>query len=108
MMIHNRIWTRYFTRLCIIITSSENHNFVKIRANHGKKKSSKFTKKITHLDVVQDIVQDISHRRSRVWIKYCIRLCIIISSRCMIFFINLDDFFTLICMNFYEIVVCTE
>ena len=29
--------------------SSANHNFVKIRANHGKK-SSKFIKKFTHLD----------------------------------------------------------
>ena len=29
---------------------SVNHNFMKTRANHSKKKSSKFTKKITHID----------------------------------------------------------
>ena len=50
----------------------------------------------------------ISHKRSRVWKKYFIRLYIIISSICVIFFINLDDFFAVICTSFHEVVVCTR
>ena len=50
----------------------------------------------------------ISHKRSRVWTRYFTRLCIIISSRCMIFFVNLDDFFAVIYTSFHEIVVYTR
>ena len=35
----------------------------------------------------------ISHKRSRVWTRYFTKLCIIISPACVIFLVNLDDFF---------------
>ena len=44
----------------------------------------------------------ISHKRSRVWTRYFTRLCVIISSTCVIFFVNLDDFFIVICTSFYQ------
>ena len=93
------------------------------------KKSYKFMKKITHIDdmmihnLVKYLVQTqlrlwdlllsgqlvglkfvilISHKRSWVWTWYFARLCIIISSTYVIFFVNLDDFFAVVCMNFHE------
>jgi hypothetical protein len=82
------------------------------------KKSSKFIKKITYVDdmmihnlvkyLVQTRLSDlkfvvfISHKRSRVWTRYFTRLCIIISSTYVIFLVNLDDFFTVICTGFHE------
>ena len=99
--------------------------FVQITA----KKSSKFTKKITHVDdmmihnLVKYFVQTrlllryknnkfltnhgkfvifISQKRSRVWIGYFTRLCIIISSTYVIFFVNLDDIFVVVCTGFHE------
>ena len=84
-------------------------------------KSSKFIKKITYVDdmmihnLVKYIVQTrlrfwdilkfvifISHKRSRVWTIYFIKLCIIISSTCVIFFVNLDEFFAIVCTDFHE------
>ena len=44
----------------------------------------------------------ISHKRSRFWTRYFTRLCIIISSICVIFLVNLDDFFAVICTGFHE------
>ena len=105
------------------------------------KKSSKFTKKITHVDdmmihnLVKILVQTrlclwdikitnfykssghvsglkfvilISHKQSRVWTKYFTRLYIIISSTCVIFSVNLDDFFAVVCTGFHEVMVCTR
>ena len=50
----------------------------------------------------------ISHKRSRVWTRYFTRLYIIISSTCVIFWVNLDDFFTIVCTGFHEVMVCTR
>ena len=44
----------------------------------------------------------ISHKRSRVSTRYFTRLCIIILSICVIFLVNLDDFFAVIYMSFHE------
>ena len=44
----------------------------------------------------------ISHKRNRVWTSYFTRLCIIISSTCVLFLVNLDDFFVVVCTCFYE------
>ena len=44
----------------------------------------------------------ISHKRSRVWTRYFTKLCIIISSTCVIFLMNLDDFFAVVCTGFHE------
>ena len=81
--------------------------FVQITA----KKSSKF-KKISHVDymmlynLVKYLVQtrlrlwDIKISKiSEVWTKYFTKLCIIISSICVIFLVNLDDFF---CHSLHE------
>ena len=57
---------------------------------------------------ITNFVIFISHRWSRVWTRYFTRLCIIISSRCVIFFVNLDDFFTVVCTGFHEVMVCTR
>ena len=50
--------------------SSANHNFVKTRANHSKKKSSKFTKKITHVDdmMIHNLVKYRVQTRLRLWV----------------------------------------
>ena len=50
----------------------------------------------------------ISQKRSRVWTRYFTKLCIIISSTCVIFLINLHNFFVIVCTGFHEIVVCTR
>ena len=44
----------------------------------------------------------ISHKRSRVWTRYFTVLCIIISYTCVIFWVNLNDFFVVICTGFHE------
>ena len=44
----------------------------------------------------------ISHKQSRVWTRYFTRLCIIISSTCVIFLVNLDDFFAVVYTGFHE------
>ena len=41
-------------------------------------------------------------RTKSSWTRYFTRLCIIILSTCVIFLINLDDFFIIICMSFYK------
>ena len=101
------------------------------------KGSSKFIKKITHVDdmMIHNIVQYhvqtrfrlwdikvtnficnklfgqlsglkfvifISYKRSRVWRRYFTKLRIIISSTCVIFLVNLDDFFIMVCTGFHE------
>ena len=43
--------------------------------------------------IYQKFVIFISHKRSRVWTRYFTRLCISISSTCVIFLVNLDNFF---------------
>jgi len=35
-------------------------------------------------------------------------LCIIISSTCIIFLMNLDDFFVVVHMDFHEVMICTR
>ena len=103
------------------------------------KKSSKFIKKITHIDDMmihnfikyfvqtrlhlwdikitifksescQDdlLVIFISHKRSRVWTKYFARLCIIISSICVILLVNLDEFLLWFARVFTKIAVSTR
>ena len=52
--------------------------------------------------IYQKFVIFISHKRSRVWKRYVTRLCIIISSACVIFLVNLDDFFILVCTSFHS------
>ena len=47
-------------------------------------------------------------QRSRVWTRYFIRLCIIISSRCVNFFYEFRRFFAVVCTDFHEVVVCTR
>ena len=54
------------------------------------------------------IVIFISHKRSRVLTRYFIRLCIIVLSTCVIFLENLDDFFSMVCTDFHEVVVSTR
>ena len=123
--------------ICICTTkkgniSSANHNFMKTHANHAKK-SSKFTKKITHLDdmmvhnFIKYLIQTrlrlwdikrtnffgefvifISHKRSRVWTKYFTKLFIIISYIYVIFLVNLDNFFGMVCTDFHKIIVCAR
>ena len=58
--------------------------------------------------ICQKFVIFISHKQSGVWTRYFTRLYIIISSKCVIFLINLDDFFTVVCTGFHEVVVCTR
>ena len=58
--------------------------------------------------ICQKFVIFISHRRSWVWTRYFISLCIIISSTCVIFLVNLDDFFAVVCTGFHEVVVWTR
>ena len=45
---------------------------------------------------------------SRVWIRYFTILYSIISSICVIFLVNLDDFFAVVCTNFHEVGFCTR
>ena len=88
------------------------------------KKSSKFMKKITHVDdmmihnLVKYLVQsrlsfvryknNKFHKRSLVWTGYFTRLCIIVSSTFVIFFMNLDDFFVVVCTDFHKCLVSTR
>ena len=107
------------------------------------KKSSKFTKKITHLDdmMVHNLVKYLVQTRLRFRLldikrtnfksgscpndlleicyfyisqtkssldKIFFKLCIIISSICVIFLVNLDDYFVMVCTGFYEVVLYTR
>ena len=47
------------------------------------------------------IVIFISYKWSRVWAGY-LQACVIILSTCVIFFVNLDDFFAMIYTDFHE------
>ena len=40
--------------------------------------------------------------------RYFTRLCTIILSTCVIFLVNLDDIFAMVCTSFHEILVCTR
>ena len=44
----------------------------------------------------------ISHKQSRVLTRYFTRLCTIILSTRVIFLVNLDDFFAVVCTDFHE------
>ena len=52
--------------------------------------------------ICQKFVIFISHKRSRVWTRYFTRSCVIISSACVIFLVNLDDFFIVVCTGFHS------
>ena len=52
--------------------------------------------------ICQKFVIFISHKRSRVQTRYFTKLCIIISCTCIIFLVNLNKFFAVICVSFHE------
>ena len=64
--------------------------------------------KITNLkpescpDDLLEICYFISHKQSWFWTRYFARLCIIMSSTCVIFLVNLDEFFIVACTDFHE------
>ena len=71
-------------------------------------KNNKFQARKLSRWLVRNLLFFITHKRNRVWTRYFTRLCIIISSTCAIFLVNLDDFFAVVCTGFHEVVVCTR
>ena len=56
------------------------------------------------LEILEILEIFISHKRSRVWTRYFTKLCIIVSSTCVLFLVNLDDLFAVVCTVFHEVV----
>ena len=77
------------------------------------KKLSKFTKIITHVNDTQPYkiscsssTSFVRYKNNKFLTNYLLR--IIISSTCVIFLVNLDDFFGVVYTDFHEVVVCTR
>ena len=85
MMIHNLVKYLVQTRLCL-----------------WDIKITNFKPESCPDDLLEICYFYISHKWSWVWTRYFARLCIIISSTCVIFLVNLDDFFAVVYTGFYK------
>jgi len=97
-----------FTKKITYVDDMMIHNLVKYLVQTRLHLSDKNNKFLTnHLDTGLKFVLFISHRRNRVWTIFYKVVYHHIIYMCD-FFVNLDDFFTVVCTGFHEVMVCTR